>query len=135
MDSVRDNPGELVLEETFTHSHPSWSSIVPYLLDPSNMIHGILPIQSMCLTIFSTIHSKPPSAPLATTCNKKKEINAMLKFYHQHIFLFSGFGQVFVSADSNRKLVSFDIPHAAKSVVHKHQIYHIMIITASEIFC
>ena len=26
---VRDNPGELVPEETFTHSHSSWSSIIP----------------------------------------------------------------------------------------------------------
>jgi len=32
MDFVRDNAGELVPEETFTHSHLSWSSIVPYLL-------------------------------------------------------------------------------------------------------
>jgi len=27
LDFVRDNPGELVPEETFTHSHISWSSI------------------------------------------------------------------------------------------------------------
>jgi len=26
---VGDNPGEPVLEETFTHSHSSWSSIIP----------------------------------------------------------------------------------------------------------
>jgi len=31
-DFVRDNPGELVPEETFTHSHLSWSSIIAYLL-------------------------------------------------------------------------------------------------------
>ena len=41
MDFARDNPGELVPEETFTHSHLSWSSIVPYLLHPSTTIHGI----------------------------------------------------------------------------------------------
>jgi len=29
-------------EETFTHSHLSWSSVIPYLLHPSNTIHGIL---------------------------------------------------------------------------------------------
>jgi len=29
LDSVRDNPGEPVPEETFTHSHPSWSSNIP----------------------------------------------------------------------------------------------------------
>jgi len=38
-DFVRDNPGEPVLEEAFNHSHLSWSSIVPYLLLPSNTIH------------------------------------------------------------------------------------------------
>jgi len=32
MDFVRDNPSEPVPEETFTHSHLSWSSIIPYLL-------------------------------------------------------------------------------------------------------
>jgi len=41
-DFVRDNPGEPVPEETFTHSHLSWS--------PSNTIHGIHPVQFMCLT-------------------------------------------------------------------------------------
>jgi len=49
---VWDNPGEPVPEETFTHSHLLWSSIVPYLLHPSTMIHGILPVQSTCLTVF-----------------------------------------------------------------------------------
>ena len=51
MDFVLDNLGEPVPEETFTHSHLPWSSIVPYLLHPSTMIHGILPVQSMHLTI------------------------------------------------------------------------------------
>jgi len=40
MDFVRDNPGEPVPEETFTHLHLSWSSIVSYLLLPSNTIRG-----------------------------------------------------------------------------------------------
>jgi len=52
MDFVRDNLGEPVPEETFIHSHLSWSSIVPYLLHPSVTIHGILPVQSTCLTVF-----------------------------------------------------------------------------------
>jgi len=52
LDFVRDNLGEPVPEETFIHSHLSWSSIVPYLLHPSNMIHGILPVQSTYLTVF-----------------------------------------------------------------------------------
>ena len=29
LDFVRDNLGEPVPEETFTHSHPSWSSNIP----------------------------------------------------------------------------------------------------------
>ena len=45
MDFVRDNPGEPVPEETFTHSHLSWSSVVPYLLHPSTAIQGIPPVQ------------------------------------------------------------------------------------------
>ena len=49
----------LVPEETFTHSHLSWSSIVPYLLPPSIMIHGILSVQFMCLTVF--FHNLSPS--------------------------------------------------------------------------
>jgi len=53
---VRENPGEPVPEETFTHSHLSWSSITPYLLSPSIMIRGILlSVQFMCITVFSTI--------------------------------------------------------------------------------
>jgi len=49
---VWDNPGKPVPEEIFTHSHLLWSSIVPYLLRPCNTIFGILPVQSMCLTVF-----------------------------------------------------------------------------------
>jgi len=59
MDFVQDNPGEPVPEETFTHSHLSWSSIVPYLLHPPNMIPRILPVQSTCLTVF--FHNLSPS--------------------------------------------------------------------------
>ena len=32
VDFVRDNPGEQVPEETFTHSHSSWSSNIPIFL-------------------------------------------------------------------------------------------------------
>ena len=42
---VRDNTDEPVPGETFTHSHLSWSSVIPYLLPPSITIHGILPVQ------------------------------------------------------------------------------------------
>ena len=48
LDFVQDNLGEPVPEETFTHSHPSWSSVIPYLLPPSVTIHGILSVQFTC---------------------------------------------------------------------------------------
>jgi len=59
MDFVWDNPGEITPEEKFTHLHLSWTSIVPYLLLPCNTIHGILPVQSMHLTVF--FHNVCPS--------------------------------------------------------------------------
>jgi len=52
LDSVWDNPGEPVPEETFIHSHLSWSSIIPYQLPPSITIHGILSVQFTCLAVF-----------------------------------------------------------------------------------
>ena len=54
-----DNLGELVPEETFTHIHLLWSSVIPYLLPPFIVIHGILPIRFMCLTVF--FHNLCPS--------------------------------------------------------------------------
>jgi len=45
-------PGEPIPEETFTHSHLSWSSIITYLLHPSITIHSIRPVQFLCLTVF-----------------------------------------------------------------------------------
>jgi len=47
--SVWDYLGEPVLEETFTHSHLSWSSIILYLLPPATTIHSILLVQFTCL--------------------------------------------------------------------------------------
>ena len=49
---VRDYPGRLVPEETFTHSHPSWSPDILYQLPPSTTIHSILFVQFMCLTVY-----------------------------------------------------------------------------------
>ena len=54
---VWDYPGELVPEETLTHS-PSWSSSNLYQLLPSTTIHSILPVQTMCLAIF--LHNLSP---------------------------------------------------------------------------
>ena len=47
-------------EETFTHSHPSWSSDIPYQLPPSTTIHSILLVQVACLTVlFHNLSSGP----------------------------------------------------------------------------
>jgi len=51
-------PGELVPEETFTHSHLSWSSIILCLLPPSTMIHSIFPVQFTCMTVFCPTSSQ-----------------------------------------------------------------------------
>jgi len=52
VDSVRDNTCEPVPDETFTHSNLSCSSVIPYQLSASIMIHGILPVQFTCITVF-----------------------------------------------------------------------------------
>ena len=55
LDFVRANPGEPVPELTFTHSHLSRSSIIPYLLPPSTTIHGIPAFNSRACQPSSTI--------------------------------------------------------------------------------
>ena len=60
MDFDQDNTGEPVPEEIFTHSHRLWSSIVPYLLHPSNTIHGIFPVLSTRLTTVLSV-GRPPA--------------------------------------------------------------------------
>jgi len=44
-------PGEPVTEETFTHSHLSWSSTILYQLPPSATIRSILPFQFTCFIL------------------------------------------------------------------------------------
>ena len=61
---VQDYLGEPVPEETFPHSHLSWSSTILYQLSPSITIHSILPVQFTCLTVF--FHNLSPS-PLWST--------------------------------------------------------------------
>ena len=51
-------------KETFTHSHPSWSSINLYLLPLTTRMHSILPVQFSCLTVF--LQNLSPS-PLSST--------------------------------------------------------------------
>jgi len=61
LDFFWDNLGKPEPEETCTHSHLSWSSIIPYLLPPSIMIHGILSVQFTSLTVFFHNHNLSPS--------------------------------------------------------------------------
>ena len=55
-------PGQCrpVPEETFTHSHPSWSLDILYHFPPFTTIHGILFVHFMCLTILSDNLSPGP---------------------------------------------------------------------------
>jgi len=57
LDFLWDNLCEPIPEETFTHSHLLWSSVIPYLLPLSITNHCILPYQFMYL-IF---HNLSPS--------------------------------------------------------------------------
>jgi len=49
---IWDYLGEPVPEEAFIHSLLSWSSTIFYELCLSTTIHGILPVQFTCLTVF-----------------------------------------------------------------------------------
>ena len=92
LDSVRDNLGEPVPEETFTHSHLSWSSVIPYLLLPSTMIHDIIPVQFTYLTVFS--HNLSPSFLWATSWPGTLNfilhtfLHPIIVFFLQHMPLF-----------------------------------------------
>jgi len=86
---VRDNPGEPAPEETFTHSHLLWSSIIPYLLAPFFTIHGILPVQLSCLTVF--LHNLCPSFLWSTSWPSILHfiphtfIHPVIVFFSQHM--------------------------------------------------
>jgi len=60
------NLGEPIQEETFTHSHLSWSSVIPCLLHPSIMIHGILHTicthVTVCIICYSTHYDQSQTA-------------------------------------------------------------------------
>jgi len=79
-------PGEPMPEETFTHSHLLWSSIISYLLHLYIMIHGILPVQFTCLTVF--FHNLSPSFLWCTSW--PGTLNFILHtFLHQITVVFS----------------------------------------------
>jgi len=65
---VQDYLGEMVPEETLTHSHLCRSSIILYPLPPSTVIYVILPVQFMCLSLFCTI-SVPFSLVYLLVCD------------------------------------------------------------------
>jgi len=54
-----------VPEETFSHSHLSWSSVILYQLTPFTTIHSILFIQFTCLTV---LFDNLSPAPLWSSC-------------------------------------------------------------------
>jgi len=87
VDFFRDKPGESVPEETFTHSRLSWSSIVPNLLHLSTMIHGILPVQSTCLTVFD--HNLSPTFLWSTSWPGNLHYFILHIFLHPRIVFFS----------------------------------------------
>ena len=80
-----DNPGELVPEETLTHPHLSWSSVIPYLLPLSITIHGILPVQFTCLTVF--LHNLWPSF-LWSTSRSGPSTSYSIHFFTQSLSSF-----------------------------------------------
>jgi len=81
--------GEPVPEETFTHSHLSWSSIIQYLLPPSFMIHGIILVQFMCLTT-STLYCVTINACTTdTTWPRYSLLHYLLPCSTNHNFVFT----------------------------------------------
>jgi len=92
LDSVRDNTGELAPEETFTHSHLSWSSVIPCLLPPSFTIHSILLVQFMCLTVF--FHNLSPSFLWSTSW--PGTLNFILHIFLHSIIVFLGNKKLFI---------------------------------------
>jgi len=57
---VQDYQARPVPEETFTHSHPSWSSDILHQLPPATTIYSILLVQFTCLTVlFHKLFSGP----------------------------------------------------------------------------
>jgi len=91
LDSVWDNPGEMAPEETFTHSHLSWSSVIPYLLPPSLMSYD--PWHPPCsiyvpdslfaqsLSTFSIVYLLAWHRPLHT----HTFLHPIIVFFSQHV--------------------------------------------------
>ena len=82
---VRDLPCRPLPEETFTHTHTSWSSDIFYQLPPSTMIHSILLVQVMCLTV---LFHNLSSGPLWSTSWSWTLYFILYAFLHTIIILF-----------------------------------------------
>ena len=82
---VQDYPGKPVPEETFTHSHPSWSPDILYQLPPSTTIHSILLVQYTCLTVlFHNLSGSSLVFLLVWNCL----LHTLYIFSHNHYLLF-----------------------------------------------
>ena len=64
--------------------HLSWSSIIPYVLPPSTSIHGILPGQFTCLTVFFHNQSRLAWHPLLHTPYISSSKHCLLFAAHAH---------------------------------------------------
>ena len=83
-------------QKKHSHSHLSWSSIIPYLLPPSIIIHGTISVQFTCLTVF--LHNLCPSffgLPLSLAPSTSYSIHVFPKSlssfhnicpYHRNLF-------------------------------------------------
>ena len=87
---IWDYPSELVPEEAFTHSHLSWSSTIPINLP--TMIHGIIPVQSVCLTVL--LHKLFPS-PLWSSSGSGLSTSFAIHFFTQSYLLFASLQRMY----------------------------------------
>jgi len=91
LDLILDNLGEPVPEETFTHSHLSWSSIIPYLLPLSITIHSILSVQFTCTICLKVFFGLPLDLAPSTSYSIDFFIQSLSSFcsrcpYHRNLF-------------------------------------------------
>ena len=89
---VREYPRRPVPEETFTDSHPSWSSGILYQLSPSTTIYSILLVQFTCLTaLFHNISPGPLCLEPSTSYSMHFSIRSSYSFrnmcqHHRSLF-------------------------------------------------
>jgi len=79
--------GEPVPEETFMHSHLSWSPTILYQLPSSTTIHSILPVQLTCFTVF--LHHLSPKSSLVNLLVWNPTLHTPYISSPNHSFLFA----------------------------------------------